>query len=257
MKKNIFIFFIVCCFFCVPAQAQEWNQHKSQHFVVYYKEAPVDFVKTVADNAEHYYQEIYSNLGFTRNRYWTADDRTQIYIYDDADDFVTEAREAHWSSGSALVRSKIIRTFPSAHGFFDSTLPHELGHIIFRELIGLDTQVPLWFEEGVAMYQEKAKRWGANQAVQQAMEQGEFIPLKELASFRPNQGTERKKVELFYAESASIVYYLIREQGSSRFLRLCRKLKDGVLFEEALKSVYIRFKNIDELDAAWEAYLKK
>jgi len=112
----------------------------------------------VAKNSENSYKEIYSNLGFTRYRYWTAGNRTKIYIYDDVDDFVSNGGQAHWASGVASARSKVIQTFPAAHGFFDSTLPHELGHIIFREFIGHDVRVPLWFEEGVAMYQEKAKQ---------------------------------------------------------------------------------------------------
>ena len=117
--------------------------------------------------------------------------------------------------------------------------------------------VPLWFEEGVAMYQEKAKRWGANKVVHQSQKTGEFIPLRELSQMRLDSQTEVKKVELFYAEAASIVYYLIQEQGTSRFVRLCHKIQEGVPFEEALKGVYVRFKNMDQLNKAWKDYLNK
>ena len=190
-----------------------------------------------------------------RGSVWNLDDRAQIYIYDDAQDFIDSGEAAHWASGMAMARSKVIRSFPTAHGFFDSTLPHELGHIIFREFIGQDVRIPLWFEEGVAMYQEKAKRWGAREEVVRSIADGSFMPLRELSGFYPTQRTERKKVDLFYAEAASIMYYLIQEQGNSRFVRLCRKLKDDVLFEEALTSVYTRFRTIDALNKAWLSYL--
>lgn len=149
----------------------------------------------------------------------------------------------------------MIRTFPSAHGFFDSTLPHELGHIIFREFIGFKAQIPSWFEEGVAMYQEKARRWGAHDTVRKAMEDGTFKPLDELSITSLRRTSSKDLVNLFYAESASVVNFLINEYGQQRFVRLCRKLKDGGPFSWALDSVYVRFKNIDDLNKAWVKYL--
>jgi len=70
-----------------------------------------------------------------------------LNIYDNADDYVQAGKMASWSHGVASPKNKVIRTFPAAHGFFDSTLPHELGHIIFREFVGFKAQVPIWFEE--------------------------------------------------------------------------------------------------------------
>jgi len=197
------------------------------------------------------------NLGYRRRKSWTWDERAKIYIYDNADHYVESAKQARWSHGVASPKKKIIRTYPSAHGFFDSTLPHELGHIIFREFIGFKTIIPSWFEEGVAMYQEKAKRWGANETVKKSLEDGSFVPLDQLRFVRLNKNTEAKIVNLFYAESASIVYYMLSEWGHSRFVRFCRKLEDGFKFEEALKTIYVRFKSIDRLNKAWVSYLKK
>jgi len=236
---------------------EEWKSFRSTHFEIFYKEVSLDFVKTVSESTESSYKEVSGNLGFSRYQYWGADKRAQVYIYNDSNDFVVNGRQASWSAGTTHTQSKEIRTFPTPHGFFDSTIPHELGHIIFREFIGEDAIIPLWFEEGVATYQEKAKRWGSHMIVQAALKNGEFMPLSELSAMRLTPRSEAKKVELFYAEAASIVYYLIQEQGTSRFVRLCHKIQDGVQFEEALKCVYVRFKNIDQLNKAWKDYLNK
>jgi len=259
MNRAPFIFCLtaILCALATDVYAEKWNEHKGRHFIIYYKEAPKTFVKTVEEVSEQYYTEITKNLGFVRYKGWTWDDRVKIYIYDDADDYVRKGRQAQWSHGVASPKDKVIRTFPAAHGFFDSTLPHELGHIIFREFIGFKAQVPGWFEEGVAMYQEKAKRWGANQAVKEAMESGNFIPLEDLTHLRLYRNTDQRVVLLFYAESASIVFYLIQELGQYRFMRFCRKLKEGGPFEWALDSVYVRFKNIEELNKSWVKYIKK
>jgi len=237
--------------------AQEgWKQHQAEHFIIYYKNAPADFVGTVEEMAELYYKEITENLGFTRYKNWTFDRRAKVYICDDKEDYIQTAVQAGWSHGVAFLQKKEILTYPAAHGFFDSTLPHELGHIIFREFIGFNSQIPLWLDEGVAMFQEKAKRWGANKIVKKAIKENKFIPLAELAKIRLDRNTPEDIVELFYAESASVVYYMVTDLGQHRFVRLCREINKGESFEAALRAVYLRFKNVDDLNRNWIKYLE-
>jgi len=182
--RKLLLTCILLTFLCSGSQASEkedWKEFRSSHFIIYYKNAPRDMIETINETAEYYYQEITRNLGFYRHESWTWDKRAKIYIYRDSQDYVKTAKQMQWSHGAASAADKTIRTFPAAHGFFDSTLPHELGHIIFREFIGFNSFIPLWFDEGVAMYQEKARRWGSNQNVLKAMEEDRFIPLIELS----------------------------------------------------------------------------
>jgi len=260
MKNKILFFLIISSFLVFSTNVlakDKWKEEKSRHFIIYYKQAPFDFIKTVKEAAENYYYEITDNLGFSRDHIWSFDDRARIYIYDSSDDYVNSARQARWSSGSTILGSKTIRTFPSAHGFFDSVLPHELGHIIFREYVGFKTKIPLWMDEGVAMYQEKAKRFGVNSEVKQALENETFIPIDKLSRMRLTRSSSREAVNLFYAEAASIVYFLISDQGSFRFTNFCRNLKQGNSFDQSMYKAYGRFKNIDDLNRAWVNYLKK
>lgn len=247
---------LVLCPPFLPAE-KEWNEYKAQHFIIYYKDAPMDFVKNVESTAESYYEEITQNLGFTRYKSWSWDERAKIYIFRDAQDYLNTAHEMRWSHGAASVREKTIRTFPAAHGFFDSTLPHELGHIIFREFVGYSARVPTWLEEGIAMYQEKAKRWGATETVRQAMRDGSFMDLMQLTNLRLYSNTPQETIELFYAESASVVYFMITELGDYRFVNLCKRLKDGESFENALLGAYVRFDSIEDLNKVWLQYLQQ
>jgi len=244
--------------FPIDGQAKnDWEKLQSTHFIIYYKEAPLDFVQGVEKAAEQYYGEIADNLGYTRYESWTYDKRAKIYIYNDQEDYVVSARQFKWSHGSASVKTKEIRTFPSAHGFFDSTLPHELGHIIFREFIGFSGQVPGWMDEGVAMYQEKAKRWGANKAVKQAIAAKKFMPLHELTYMTLYSETPQETVDLFYSEAASVTYYIITELGKVRFGYFCEKLKQGSSLDNALNYAFPRIKDLDALNKAWLEYLKE
>ncbi len=258
--KSVFQAFVMGGLLLFPsvlcAESGKWNEYKSAHFFVYYKNIPLSFARTVADSAENYYHEITSGLGFNREHDWMSEKRAKIYIYQDDKDYVRNAQQYEWSHGAASVKEKTIRTFPQAHGFFDSTLPHELGHIIFHEYIGYDVDVPLWFEEGVAMYQEKAKRFGVNVLVRKALENDQFISLMDLGNVRLYSESPSDQVQLFYAESASIVYFMISELGESRFVKFCRELRSGKNFMEAMNAAYVRFSNLDDLNRAWVNYLK-
>lgn len=255
--KRTFIIFLSLIITASCAYARDWQVYKKRHFIIYYDESPVDFVRSLEESAEEYYTEIAQNLGFYRYNSWTWDERAEIYIYNDDEDYVVSGKQAKWSHGVASPQDKVIRTFPTAHGFFDSTLPHELGHIIFREFVGFRVILPRWFEEGVAMYQEKARRFGSDRTVRKAIESKTFMSLTELTDFRLTANTDREIVELFYAESASVVAYMINELGQSRFVNFCRKLESTNNFKLALKSAYGRFDSIEDLGRAWENYLKK
>ena len=261
MKTKLFFISVIlsaCIFtngYC--KDKDDWKEYRSFHFIIFYKDAPQDFIKSVEQTAETYYQEITRNLGFTRYQSWSWDKRAKIFIYRDAEDYIQSSQQAGWSHGAAAAFEKEIRTFPAAYGFFDSVLPHELGHIIFREFIGTNPYVPVWFDEGVAMFQEKAKRWGANKEVKKAMEENQFIPLKELSTVRLYNNSEKDFVDLFYAEAASVVFYLITELGEFKFADFCRELKEGKRFESALTATYMRFKDLDDLNTAWVDYLKR
>lgn len=258
MIKQIFITLFLLVF-ATSAQAksdEDWNKYDTRYFIIYYKNAPVDFVKNVAETAGELYSDIAQTIGFTRYNSWSYEDRAKIYIYDDRESYKVHAKNLEWSGGMAVVSRKEIITYAAAVGFFDSTLPHELGHIIFREFIGYN-RVPLWLDEGVAMYQEKAKRWGANKAVLQAIQKGKFIPLNGLnADNLRAVANNEEMINIFYAEAASIVYYMIVELGEARFENFCRRLSDGVSFEEALEASYGRFHNVDQLNDAWVDFLK-
>lgn len=57
----------------LPASAKEWKEYKRQHFIIYYKNAPFDFVENVEKASGQYYLEITDNMGFTRYKGWNWD----------------------------------------------------------------------------------------------------------------------------------------------------------------------------------------
>ena len=236
--------------------AVDFNEKKSSHFIIYYdKDVSEEFVNSVSEFAERYYDELTEKLGFVRYDFWTWEKRAKIYIYPDQEIYVRETKQPAWSSGMAAYDQKTIWTYPRESGFFDSLLPHEIGHIVFREAIG-SHEVPLWLEEGVACYLEKAKRYGSEKIVLEAIKNNTFIPLKELSQIDTLALKQRSDVELFYAESVNVVTYLIEKFGPGIFSDFCRKIKDGRSFEDALAYAYFDIRNLGDLSEFWEKSLR-
>ncbi len=256
MKKGL-SFFMLLCLGAAPAWAQaQFQKSSSRHFEIYYEESVEEsFVKEALDFAEKYYDELTEKLGFVRYDYWTWDDRAKIYIYADAESYLADTGQPAWSGGLASYKEKTIRTFPRSVGFFDSLLPHEIGHIIFRDVIGSHA-VPLWLEEGVACYLEPARRFGSSKMVKDAVKDGTFIPLEELNTMDPRATSDAERVELFYAESVSLLTFLIEEFGVDRFNRICDRVRDGKPFERALQLTLFGVQDLGGLSRMWEDSLR-
>lgn len=252
--RFVFISFITLAMISAVDAASQWHVAKSDHFVVHYKNAPLRFVQSVSDRAELIYKKTATGLGFTRYKGWIGGARVNIYISDNAQDYRT-ASGYGWAAGSTNIATRTIATYPSARGFFDSTLPHEIGHIVFRDFIGPDVKVPLWVEEGVAMYQEEGHRWGVNDTVRQAMAEGRCIPIDDLNGMELTGSSDKALVSLFYAQAASLVNFLITEGETTRFARLCREIRDGARFDHALKRSYMKYRSLQDMETAWKEYI--
>lgn len=256
MKKVFTIIPVCLCLFSTVLFAEELLEKRSDHFLVYYdKRIPADYVSSTIVYCEKYYRDITDSLGYTRFNFWTWDDRAKIYIYPDQAAFRKYTNQADWAAGAASYETKTIWTFPQMAGFFDAILPHELGHIIFREVIGTYTEVPLWLEEGAASFQEAGKRHNAPKAISQAMREGRFIPLDKLSQIDVRLLTDRYEVDLFYYESVNIVDYLVTKYGASKFAEFCGELKKGGGMDNSLRRVF-DIKDLSDLNGRWAGYIR-
>ena len=61
-----------------------------------------------------------------------------------------------------------------------------------------------------------------------------------------------KRVALFYAQSASVVGFLINQRGGEAFGSFCRSLRDGKPVDAALAGIYPDdFPSVDLLEQKW------
>ncbi len=66
-----------------------------------------------------------------------------------------------------------------------------------------------------------------------------------------------RSVVIFYAQSLTIIEFLIKNYGGAAFSRLCQNLRDGKSFDEALRLAYTNTINsAGELEEKWIKYLR-
>lgn len=230
----------------------DWNKYTSEHFLIYsHPSIPNKYISEFTQKSERYYHQIRERLGFTRFNFWLWQDRAKVFIYQNRRDYLKNSSQPGWSAASVHTKKKLISTFYFEKDFFDTILPHELSHIILKEFVGFDTQLPLWFEEGVACVNEKdsLRRY---LFLAQGLSRKKRMP--SLAQIE-RQSQRLDQPGAFYAASASLIIFLLEDHGRENFARLCRQLRDGNSFYASLARVY-RIKDRVELETKFLAFLE-
>jgi len=178
----------------------------------------------------------------------------KIYIYSSSSDLSgAMVYSEEWTGGVAFTDFGIIAISiaPSNLDWGKGALVHELTHLVVRQAtFGPYGQLPLWLDEGLAMYNECELDPSLRSDLEETILGRELISVRSLCS---PFSAYTEKAYLSYAESYSIVEYLLSNYGYDKMLELLTVLKQGKTYDDALTEVY-GF-DIDGLDAHWRATL--
>lgn len=270
-KRKTFFFVLFVLVFTVIFQFYSWSladtiawhEIKGRHFIIYYElSSDKHFAKNVLRQAEKYYRKIGARIGYKRYAdFWTWDQRAKIFLFSDQISFTEKTEQPSWSLGYAarddhLFKSRAIVTYKQERNFLTGLLPHEISHLILHDFFSWD-KVPIWFDEGIAQLQEADKVEKAGRLMRLLVQRGAYIPFYDFVRLDIRKERQAGRVEAFYAQSLSIIDFLITKYGNNAFRRLCRNLRDGENFEEALSKAYNNnIKTLLELENHWLKYME-
>jgi len=177
----------------------------------------------------------------------------RVYIYASSSDLqgaMIYAQE--WTGGVAYTREGAIAIgiSPSSLAWGKRAIVHELAHLVTEQMTANPyNSIPTWLNEGISMYAEGEMEAGYRDFLEQAVAQGSLISVRSLSS--PFSAYADKSY-LSYAESYSIVEFLIDSYGQEKMYELLSAFKQGSSYDGALLGVY-GF-DMDGLNALWQDY---
>ena len=178
----------------------------------------------------------------------------QAFIYADAEDVrgaILFAQE--WTGGLAFGSHNILLITISPERVEEEIggLVHELTHLLIQELtFNCFRGLPPWLNEGLATYAEGPLAPYQQSALDRAAAEDTLITLRSLSSSFP---ASHRGADLSYAQSQSLVAYLIDIYGWPKMRELLAVFQEGSTYDDALLQVY-GF-SMDALDHEWRASL--
>ncbi|MBC8274876.1 MAG: peptidase MA domain-containing protein [Chloroflexi bacterium] len=159
-----------------------------------------------------------------------------------------------WTGGVAFTEHGIIAIGvpPDELAWGKRALAHELGHMVTHQITfsPYGAFLPIWLDEGLAMHAEGEPDTYLQSWLKKAISQQKLISVRSLSS---PFSAKPEEAYISYAESQSLVEFLIQNYGKDKMLRLLSLLKEGNSCDEALTEVY-GFDQ-DGLDKLWREYI--
>jgi hypothetical protein len=226
------------------------NELVSQHYKVHAYGGTV--AQQVSDACEALYAVLMTDSGlisFQQRVPYT------VVVYGSQDEYRKKTGQPDWSP--AVIVGTTIYTWYSP--VLNGVLAHMTTHSIWTEYMNGRVQEPQrWVVEGLAVYEEAKSRTQGQElfAGLQPMMRRAPMPIDQLQNLAPN--TERAyETSLWYAQSQSMVAYMIDHGGRIGFGQFLSALSQGQNIDQAINSSFVgQWQGLAVFDAAWRGSLQ-
>jgi hypothetical protein len=134
-------------------------------------------------------------------------------------------------------------------GWDEDTVIHELTHVLVGHFtFSCLSFVPLWLNEGLAVYSEGPLDAQFGEPLKRAIDNNTLLSVRSISG---NFSEVSDTANLSYAQSYSLVNFLIETYGQQKMTDLLSGLRDGLTTDQALTQTY-GFDS-DGLEDAWRA----
>ena len=175
-----------------------------------------------------------------------------LYFYATAEDLQDAlVFSQRWTGGVAFpdYYTVLIAADPDSLDYGRRTVAHELMHLVVHQLaFNCWSDLPTWLDEGLASWAEGEPDADQEALLAEAIAGNRLLSLRGLGgSFSAHAG----RAGLAYAQSYSVVNFLIEEYGREKALELLAAFRRGASYDGALQQVY-GF-DTDGLEDRWRA----
>jgi len=182
----------------------------------------------------------------------------ELYIYANANDLKgAMVYPQEWTGAVTFTRYSIMAfgIAPGETSWGKTAIAHELTHLVIGQMtLNPYNSPPNWLDEGLATYNENAGLLDPILAsyLFKAIAENRLISVQSLSSPFSAYADEAR---LSYAESYSLVEFLIASYGQGKMLELLNAFREGSSYDAALERVY-GF-DMDGLDSLWREYVTR
>ena len=226
----------------------DWNSLTSDGITLYWYQDGESFAQELMDAAQEALQRLADDTGVS------LEQAVSIYIYASYEDLLGALVFPYeWTGGVAFPDFGIIAIgiSPSNLTWGKRAMAHELSHLVVHQAVfGPYGDLPTWLDEGLAVYAEGEITWARRSRLDEAISNDALISVRSLSS---RFTTDPDEAGLSYAESYSLVVFLLDNYGQDKMLQLLDVFKEGSGYDDALMQVY-GF-DMDGLNELWRASL--
>jgi len=226
----------------------DWQVLSEGQITMYWYEGDRSFADALMSAAQDGLELLHRNIGVHLSN------PIEIYIYANSRDLQNAMIfPQEWTGGVAYpgYSTIAIGIDPGYLSWGMRSIVHELTHLVVHQMTDnpyLD--LPVWLDEGLAMYMEGPLEDSFVYYLGKAIENDALISVKSLAS--PFSAYADLSY-LSYAQSYSLVHYLISSYGQEKMLELLTVFSQGSGYDDAFEKVY-GF-DIEGLDKKWNDYI--
>ena len=225
----------------------QWQSLTRDNLTLYWYQGNNAFAQSLMDTAREGLARLEEDTGAY------LENPVEIYIYASSNDLRgAMIYPQEWTGGAAYLSygTIVIGIAPSNLEWGKRAMVHELAHLVTHQMTRNPYgDLPNWLVEGLSMYAEGNLEASFRSTLVQALRDGSTISVRSLCSPFSASGDISY---LSYAQSFSLIDYLVSTYGQARLSQLLAVFQLGSTYDGAFLEVY-GF-DLAGLDSRWQPY---
>jgi hypothetical protein len=222
-----------------------WTSIASGNIILHWYNGTETYARNLMQSTENARRLLIGDVGA-----WPESD-INLYIYDSNQAMKdTLVNEPDWIGGMSFwenQRTIIIGIEPGDEAWGKATIAHELAHVAVNSIMGgCYASIPLWLNEGIAVYSEGPPDPQYAKLMDNAIYYDELFSLRSISEIYQEVDGDPS---LTYAESLSLVQFLVKQYGHEKIQRILQALGEGYTYDSALQSALGL--DMDGLENTW------